>query len=240
MTNGDITIPSGFRLKRYLANQRQFAEAVLASAVLVVEGATEAALFPIVSDVLDRDSDPSLKDYIHIDLAGVTVFDAQGDTSVPLFAPVFKAMGKPVYGIHDTPTSSLTADAVAKAGQFTRYEVISYSGVEELLATEVPVDVQRRFLAGVAARSDYPQEVGFLDDYADEASARKLTTQVLKKKKGDGYAALLISQCKTRAELPSTLASLLVQIDLDLRGAVAAAQAVVATHGDSDSGSDEA
>lgn len=240
MTSGDITFPSGFRLKRYLANQRQFAEAVLARAVLVVEGTTEAALFPIVSDVLDHDGDPSLKDYIHIDLAGVTLFDAQGDTSVPLFAPVFKTMGKPVYGIHDTPTSPLTADAVAKARQFTRYEVIGYSGVEELLAAEIPVDVQRRFLAGVAARSDYPQEVGFLDKDADEASVRKLTTQVLKKKKGDGYAALLISQCKTRAELPATLAAFLVQIDLDLRNAVTAAPAVVEAPGDSDSESDEA
>ncbi|WP_406054104.1 AAA family ATPase [Streptomyces sp. NBC_01077] len=57
MTSEDITFPAGFKLKRYLANQRQFAEAVLARAVLVVEGATEAALFPIVSDVLDRDRD---------------------------------------------------------------------------------------------------------------------------------------------------------------------------------------
>ncbi|MFF7205321.1 ATP-dependent endonuclease [Streptomyces sp. NPDC008141] len=240
MTSGDITFPAGFKLKRYLTNQRQFAEAVLARAVLVVEGDTEAALFPNVSDVLDRDRDPSLRDYVHIDLAGVTVFNAQGDTSVPLFAPVFRTMGKPVYGIHDTPTSPLTADAVAKAAQFTRYEVIGYSGVEELLATEVPLDVQRRFLADVATRSDYPQEVGVLDAGADEASARKLTTAVLKKKKGDGYAALLISQCKTRAELPATLADFLVKIDLDLRSTVTAALTVVEPPVDSGSESDGA
>lgn len=89
----------------------------------------------------------------------MTVFDAQGDTSVPLFAPVFKAMGKPVYGMHDTPTSPLTPDAEAKAAHFTRYEVIGYSGVEELLTVEIPVTVQRRFLKHVATRSDYPHNM---------------------------------------------------------------------------------
>jgi putative ATP-dependent endonuclease of OLD family len=238
MASAGITFPTGFKFKRYMATQRQFAEAVLARAVLVVEGATEAALFPVISEVLDRDPDAVLKDYVHIDLAGVTVFDAQGDTSVPLFAPVFKAMGKPVYGIHDTPTDPLSADAVAKAGDFTQYKVIKYSGVEDLLAHEIPSGIQRRFLQNVGIRSDYPQDLGFLAGGEDDEAVRQLTRRVLKKRKGDGYAALLISECKSRADLPTTLADFLIDIDIDLRSAAAAAAAEQAEAETDDSGSE--
>jgi len=216
MTSSGIMFPEGLKPKRYVADRRQFAEAVLARAVLVVEGATEASLFPVISDVLDRDPDPSLKDYLHIDLAGVSVFDAHNDVSVPLFAPLFSAMGKRVYGIHDTPTKPLADELRAKAGGFTLYKEIGYSGVEALLAAEVPVETQRQFLNRVGARPDYPQEAGRLSDGDGDDAVRKLTTAVLIKRKGD-YAALLIGACTSRAELPTSLADFLLDIDLDLR-----------------------
>lgn len=237
MTSSGITLPEGFKPKRYVANQRQFAEAVLARAVLVVEGATEASLFPVISDVLDRDPDPSLKDYLHIDLAGVSVFDAQNDVSVPLFAPLFKAMGKRVYGIHDTPTSPLKEDVEAKTGDFTLYKVIGYSGIEALLAAEVPVEMQQKFLRTVGARPDYPQELGHLSDEYADAAVRKLTLAVLMKRKGD-YAALLIGACKSRADLPATLADFLLEIDRNLRASSSTPEAVPAVEEPGESGSE--
>lgn len=237
MSSAGITLPDGFRPKRYTANQRQFAEAVLARAVLVVEGATEAALFPVISDVLDRDPDPSLKDYLHIDLAGVSVFDAGNDVSVPLFAPLFKAMGKRAYGMHDTPTSPLQADLAAKTGDFTLYEVIDYSGIEALLVAEVPVAVQKRFLHSVAARPDYPAEAGRLTGECTDEAVRKQTVAVLKKRKGD-YAALLIAACRNRAELPASLAEFLLRIDRDLRVTPPAPPSDEATQEPDDHGSD--
>lgn len=237
MTSCGIDLPATF-IKRYSDHRRQFAEAVLARAVLVVEGATEAALFPVVSDVLDRDPEASLAEYVHIDLAGVTVFDAQGDTAVPLFAPVFKAMGKRVYGMHDTPTDPLKEDVRAKTADFTRYEVIKYSGVEQLLAAEVPVDVQRRFFRSIAVRPDYPVKAGYVgDDHTDDA-VRTLTATVLKARKGYGYAALLVAECKNRAELPPTLADFLLEIDRDLRTALVVPEPAPEEDGPSESGSE--
>lgn len=216
LTSTPVVLPSGFKLKSYRDNRRQFAEAVLARAVLVVEGATEAALFPAVADILERE--PGLT-YTHPDVAGLSIFDARGDHSVASFAPVFHAMGKRVYGIHDTPSTPLGAEAEAKAALFTRYQVIGHTGVEKLLTAEVPVAVQRRFLASVAGRADYPIECGHLPDTAEDAQVHAHVQTLLKKRKGanDGYAILLIAECANRAELPTSLADFLIQIDADLK-----------------------
>ncbi|CAL9654900.1 ATP-dependent nuclease [Streptomyces sp. enrichment culture] len=214
LASSAVVLPDDFKAKRYRDNRRQFAEAVLARAVLVVEGATEADLVPAVAEVLEQD--PAV-DYLHPDLAGVTVFDAQGDGSVPLFAPVFKSLGKPVYGIHDTPVRPLAADVSAKAADFTRYEVLPYKGIEDLLTQEVPPAVQRRFLTTVAGQTDYPDKCGYLRDGMDDDAVRALAWQVLKARKGDGYAAALVAECSGQAELPASIADFLLQIDRDLR-----------------------
>ncbi len=216
LSSAPIALPGDFKAKRYRDNRRQFAEAVLARAVLVVEGDTEADLVPAVADVLE--ADPSV-DYLHPDLAGVTVFNAQNDVSVPLFAPVFKALGKPVYGIHDTPVRPLAPDVSAKAADFTQYQVIPYKGIEDLLVKEIPAAVHRRFLTTVAGRDDYPDGCGRLRPDMDDGAVQAVTFEVLKARKAYGYGAALVAQCGGLAELPASIANLLMQIDSDLRPA---------------------
>jgi hypothetical protein len=154
LTSTSVVLPDGFKLKKYRDNRRQFAEAVLARAVLVVEGATELAVLRACADVLD--ADPTVLNYLHPDLAGISLFDAGNDVSVPLFAPVFAGMGKPVFGIHDEPKTSLDGGLAPKIDEFTRYQQIPYKGIELLLVTEIPIDVQKRFAATVRDRADYP------------------------------------------------------------------------------------
>ncbi|MEV8628584.1 AAA family ATPase [Streptomyces sp. NPDC051079] len=214
LSSAPIALPGGFKAKRYRDNRRQFAEAVLARAVLVVEGDTEADLIPAVADVLE--ADPSV-DYLHPDLSGVTVFNAQNDISVPLFAPVFKALGKPVYGIHDTPVRPLEPDVTAKAADFTQYKVIPYKGIEDLLTKEIPAAVHRRFLSTVAGRDDYPDKCGRLRPDMDDDTVQALTFEVLKARKAYGYGAALVAECSSLTELPASIANLLMQIDSDLR-----------------------
>jgi putative ATP-dependent endonuclease of the OLD family len=216
-----VVLPLDFKLRRYRENRRQFAEAVLARAVLVVEGATEAAVFPAVADVLDQDG---TLDYLHPDLAGISVFDAGNDVSVPLYAPVFASMGKPVFGIHDRPNETFGPDIAAKTASFTHYEVITYAGIEELLVTEIPVTVQRRFAASVASRLDYPTHCGYLTDMANDDAVRAHVQKLLQARKGltGGYAPLLVAECASKAELPRSLADFLIQIDSDLRSPVIA------------------
>ncbi|WP_148575292.1 ATP-dependent nuclease [Nocardioides caldifontis] len=210
-----IELPTDFKVKRYRENRRQFAEAVLARAVLVVEGATEAALIPVVSDVLDADSSLG---YTHLDLAGISVFDAGNDSSVPLYAPLFKSLGKPVYGIHDTPTTPFDEDRVQKTDDFTHYQEIPYAGVEDLLVAEVPAAVKRRFLATVSTREDYPVHCGYLAPGSDDDAVDHLVRKVLIARKGanDGYAPLLVGEARDMTELPASLVAFLTLIDADL------------------------
>jgi putative ATP-dependent endonuclease of OLD family len=212
-----IVLPADFKLKRYRDNRRQFAEAVLARAVLVVEGATESAGFQAVADVLDHDQ--AVSDYLHPDLAGISIFDAGNDVSVPLFAPVFADMGKPVFGIHDTPAMPLEPGLVAKIAWFTRYEVLPYKGMETLLVAETPIHVQKRFAVAVATRADYPSGIPPLSATPTDDEVRAHVRTLLQQRKGanGGYAALLIAECSSRAELPATLANFLIAIDADLR-----------------------
>ncbi|SCF01111.1 ATP-dependent nuclease [Micromonospora tulbaghiae] len=217
LSGSPIALPPDYKIKKYKGKQREFAEAVLARAVCVVEGATEAVAFRVAADVLEQDKSAG---YQHPDLVGLTFFDAGNDVSVPLYAPVFSAMGKPVFGIHDTPTKPLSPDQQAKTSQFTLYQQISYAGVEALLVAEIPVQVQRRFCLNVATRSDYPSECGTLASDANDDDVRQLTLSLLKKRKGalDGYASLLIGECGTRAELPHSFVDFLVKINQALEG----------------------
>lgn len=217
LTSTPVVLPADFKIKRYRDNRRQFAEAVLARAVLVVEGPTEAGVFHAVTDVLDRD--PAVPDYLHLDLAGVSVFTAANDVSVPVFAPVFADMGKPVFGIHDSPTKPLAPDVKAKAARFTRYEVIPHKGTESLLVAETPIEVQRRFAATAAVRPDYPTGTAALRATATDDEVRSHVRTLLQARKGSNvsYAALLIAECAGRAELPESLANFLIAIDIELR-----------------------
>jgi putative ATP-dependent endonuclease of OLD family len=217
LTSTPVVLPEGFKLKKYREHHRQFAEAVLARAVLVVEGATEVALFQAAADVLD--ADPAV-DYLHPDLAGVSVFNAGGDHAVPLFAPVFAAMGKPVFGIHDQPTKPLDLALKPKSDQFTDYKEIPYRGIETLLVAETPIVVQRRFAAAVVNRSDYPGGAPLLPE-ATEDEVRAHVRHLLQAKKGsyDGYAVLLINECRNAAELPPSVSDFLQTIDAHLRAA---------------------
>jgi putative ATP-dependent endonuclease of OLD family len=231
LASSPVALPEDFKTKRYRENRRQFAEAVLARAVLVVEGATEAAMFPVAADVMEADPNCS---YTHIDLAGVTIFNAGNDVSVPIYAPLFKSLGKPVYGWHDTPTSPFGTDLAAKTGAFTGYQVIHHSGVEDLLIAEVPMTVKRRFLDSAALRDDYPTACGVPSPDDTDTEVNTLLRKVLVARKGafHGYAALLLGEASNSAELPASIVSMLQRIESDL----ASAALIETAEGEGDSG----
>ena len=194
--------------RKYREQRRQFAEAVLANAVLVVEGGTEVATYLAIADALDND--PAIT-YQHPDLAGLTVFDAGGDTRVPLYGPIFADLGKTVFGTHDS--TSLTEEQQKMAESFAIHLDIGYPGIEDLLVAEISPAVLRKFLATAASRPDYPQHLGYLPEGASEDEAIRLARNVLKAKKGaESLATLLIAECGP-GQLPPTLNGLLLDIN---------------------------
>ncbi|WP_412516423.1 hypothetical protein K8Z49_37560 [Actinomadura madurae] len=223
-----IDLGEDIKPKKYREQRRQFAEAVLANAVLVVEGGTEVATYLAVADVLD--ADPAT-DYQHPDLAGLTVFDAGGDARVPMYGPVFAALGKTVFGAHDTPIPPLTDDQNTKAKSFAIHLDIGYLGIEDLLVAEINPGILRDFLMAVSSRTDCPQQFGYLPAGAGDEQVIELAKKVLKARKGtETLAPLLIAECGP-AQLPPTLAKLMLDINAHLTAKAASDNAATAETG---------
>lgn len=215
LSGDQFNVAGLMKSKKVREEQRQFAEAILARAVLVVEGGTEASVLPIVADVME--ADPTCE-YTHLDLAGISIYDAKSDGQVPGFAPVFKALGKRCYGLHDTPNSPFPASASTDALSFDRYLVIPYKSIEKLLIAEMPERPKRAFLKSVAALPDYPVDAGYLPDGANATEVDELVMSVLLKRKGAyaGYAAMLISEAADVTELPASYVEFLKEVDADV------------------------
>jgi putative ATP-dependent endonuclease of OLD family len=198
--------------KVYRTERRQFAEAILSRAVLVVEGSTEAALFPVASTVMESSLPPDR--YTHFDLDGVSVFAGGGAGDVPRYGPIFTALGKLAFGFYDKPNAPLSADATAKLARYTKYWESPEKGIENLLVKELSLDVIKRFFVEVKDRSDYPTHAGIYNPTASEGDIRELAVKVLQARKGEshGYAAILVGQCQAEAELPKTLRTILETI----------------------------
>lgn len=202
-----------FKPKAFKTERRQFAEAILSRAVLVVEGSTEAGLFPEASTIME--SSLGTDAYTHFDLAGVSLFDAGSETAVPKYGPVFKAMGKPVFGFCDKPNKPLPAETAGQLADYTQHWVSPHKGIEALLVEETASAVHIRFLVAVQDREDYPTALAKFDVlFDDEAKAKALALDVLKARKGEahGYAAIFIRECQTADQLPKTIRDILKAI----------------------------
>jgi putative ATP-dependent endonuclease of OLD family len=207
---------SGVKPKTYRTERRQFAEAILSKAVIVVEGSTEAALMPVASAVLEA---ARPEEYTHLDLAGISIYEADGDGDVPRFGPVFRALGKVPFGLIDKQATPLSADATTKLAAYEQYWESPEKGIERLLTKQTPTAVLRRFLDAVSTRSDYPTENAPYTSTTPDDQIRNVAFNALKARKGQGhgYAAMLIEQCQSEEELPKFLRSALLSIDSTLK-----------------------
>jgi len=207
-----------FKTKSFKTERRQFAEAILGRGVLVVEGASEVALFPEASTILERSLGADV--YMHLDFAGITLFDADSESAVPKYGPVFKALNKPAFAFYDKPNKPHTAEMTTKLGNYVAHWQSPTKGIEVLLVSETDPKVHHRFLEAASARDDYPSHCGVYDAVIDDdATARALALEVLKARKGDayGYTALFIRQCQSGDELPATIKKVLLEIDAAMK-----------------------
>lgn len=203
---------SAIEQKNYRAQRRQFAEAILSRAVFVVEGATEVAAVNATSIALERFH----AGYSHIDLSGVSLFNAGGDQEAPKYGPIFKALGKPVFGMRDKPNRQDQPGTRDNIDAYDKFWESPESGVERILVDQVPESVLHGFFKKVSPRPDYPANCGY-NASMEGKELKALAQKVLKARKGDsygyGYAAILIEQCQSENELPSFIRYVLLYID---------------------------
>ncbi len=215
--------PAGIKLKSYRSQRRQFSEAILSRGVLVVEGETEASIIPIAAAVLEKSS----ADYIHPDLAGVTIFTANGDGDVPRWAPILRALGKVPFGMVDKQGKPYSGDNATALKSFEEFWESPVEGIEELIVSQVPTAVLRRFMDEAVQLPDFPTHQAKYDSSTTDAQLPEIALKTLKARKGDayGYAALLIEGCQSRDDLPELLVAALERINEVLSPATTAADA---------------
>lgn len=215
LTSDQFDVRGLMKPKKVREERRQFADAILGRGVLVVEGGTEATVIPVVADIMEADQSIT---YTHLDLAGVSIYDAKSDGQVPGLAPVFKALGKRCYGLHDTPNGPFPATAATDALSFDKYLVIGHKSIEELLIAEMPERPKRAFLTRAATLPDYPVDAGYLPPSAGLAEVDALVESVLLKRKGAyyGYAAMLVAEAADASELPASYVKFLLDVDADM------------------------
>lgn len=215
--------PVGIKLKSYRSQRRQFSEAILSRGVLVVEGETEASIIPIAAAVLEKSS----ADYIHPDLAGVTIFTANGDGDVPRWAPILRALGKVPFGMVDKQGKPYSGDNATALKSFEEFWESPVEGIEELIVSQVPTAVLRRFMDEAVQLPDFPTHQAKYDSSTTDAQLPEIALKTLKARKGDayGYAALLIEGCQSRDDLPEFLVAALERINEVLSPATTAADA---------------
>ena len=97
-----ITLPDSVKPKRYRQEFRtRFCEGLLARRILVAEGATEAASFPVACRRL---AELKPDTYSSLEALGICTIDAGGETNIPDLAKLYRDLGKRTFSICDKQT----------------------------------------------------------------------------------------------------------------------------------------
>ena len=99
LTQSDVTLPDSVKLKRYRQEFRtRFCEGLLATRILVAEGATEASALPAAARRL-AELDPD--QYVSLEAMGICAVDAGGEGNIVDMAALYRALGKQVFAVCD-------------------------------------------------------------------------------------------------------------------------------------------
>jgi putative ATP-dependent endonuclease of OLD family len=208
--SGTFVPTEGLRARTLKRQRRQLAEAVLARGVIVAEGATECQVLSTASLALEGfKADGS---YDPFDLTGISLFDAGGRGEVPKWGPFFAALGKKAFAFYDIPPAAWSADEQTKLGSYALNRQTPHSGLENLLSAEIPIATLMRFLTTVSGLDDCPLDFPANHANLGEADVRTAIRNILRQRKGDGYATHLIEHCVSQQELPATIVEFLTAI----------------------------
>lgn len=197
-------LPPTVKMKAYRREMRtRFSEAMLARRVLVVEGRTEYDVIPAASrrmGELDPESHRSL------DSLGIAVVPADTDSQVVPLVKYFEAMGKTVFAIYDEQTDRDITGSIE-----TGFEAPE-KGMEKVLANHTELSALESFIDELIERGDWPlRERDQPDEGMSENDYRKLCFKVLRKFKGSGESAELVSRCQIN-EMPEFIVEALESI----------------------------
>lgn len=204
---------TGIKAKTYRGNMRRvLAEAMLGNGVICVEGVSDAEVLMAASDVIEESS--SGGDYTPLDLSGVTIVECEGDGGILRYGMFFKSLGIQIYALYDRQKNVLIAKEIDEL--FDATWQLEQTGVEYLLAEEIPASRLREFLSEASEWADYPHNNQDPSSFEyrsnlNDRDIRKLAKKVLKARKGCSYARQLVEQC-TIDDLPGVVVETLLLV----------------------------
>jgi putative ATP-dependent endonuclease of OLD family len=189
-----IVLPDSVKPKRYRQEFRtRFCEGLLARRILVAEGATEAAAFPVVCRRLSELKPDS---YSSLEALGICTIDAGSQNNIPGMAHLYRELGKRVFAICDKQ------DDANKELIEDRVELLlmhDEKGFEDLVVKNTTEDALKRFTKLV----DWPPHI--TKKYPDvESSACDALGEYFGWTKANWGIADFLAQC-SEDEIPAWL-----------------------------------
>ncbi|QIX24416.1 AAA family ATPase [Agrobacterium pusense] len=201
LTQSKIALPESVKHKRYRQEFRtRFCEGLLSRRVLIAEGATEAASFPVAARRL-AELNPAT--YASAEALGVCVIDAGTESQIADLAALYKGLGKRTFAICDKQTA--VAQAAIEA-QVERLFMHAEKGIEDLILKNTTPAALERF----ADVLDWPPHLAA--KYPDpKAQAQAALKEYFGWSKGNWGIADFIAQCD-EAEIPQFLRDACVEL----------------------------
>jgi putative ATP-dependent endonuclease of OLD family len=189
-----ITLPDSVKPKRYRQEFRtRFCEGLLARRILIAEGATEAASFPVVCRRLVELKPDT---YSSLEALGICTIDAGGATNVPDLAKLYRDLGKRTFSLCDKQADAQKALIEAQVEALFMH---GEQGFENLVLKNTTEEAMRRF----AKLIDWPQHLQ--QKYPDpEAESLAALSDYFGWSKGNWGVADFLAQC-TEDEIPDWL-----------------------------------
>lgn len=194
LTQAKISLPDSVKHKRYRQEFRtRFCEGLLSRRVLIAEGATEAASFPVAARRL---SELNPATYASVEALGVCVIDAGTESQIADLAALYKGLGKRTFAICDKQTP---AAQVAIEAQVERLFMHQEKGIEDLILKDTTQTALERF----ADALDWPPHLAakYPDPKAEVQAALK---EYFGWSKGNWGIADFLTQC-SETEIPQFL-----------------------------------
>jgi putative ATP-dependent endonuclease of OLD family len=189
-----ISLPNSVKPKRYRQEFRtRFCEGLLARRILVAEGATEAASFPVVCRRLSE-LRPDI--YSSLEALGICTVDAGGETNISSLAKLYSDIGKRIFAICDKQTDRQKGLIEAEVDTLFMHD---YDGFEDLVLDNTTDDALRRFVNLI----DWPQYLR--EKYpVPEEHVKDALKDYFSCTKGDWGVADFLAQC-CEDEIPQWL-----------------------------------
>jgi putative ATP-dependent endonuclease of the OLD family len=196
-----VSLPESVKPKRYRQDFRtRFCEGLLARRVLIAEGATETAGFPVACRRL-AELRPDA--YASLEALGICPIDAAGEKSIPDMAKLYRNLGKQTFALCDqqTPEHKALIDAEVELTLMH-----NEAGFEDLVLNGTTDDALTRF-AGLIEwpphlKGKYPQP---------ETNARAALSEYFGWAKGNWGIADFIGQC-SEPEIPEWIRNACTQL----------------------------